>query len=231
MSDPESPRALLLDFDGTIADTLPLIFDAFRHAVSPWATQLPTDAEVEATFGPAERACLAVFAPDHVLDEAEARFFDHYEREHEQMVRLVEGIDSAIERARALGWKVGVFTGKGQRAARFSLEALGLLDRVDCVISGDDVEHAKPDPDGLYRAASLMGVNPSRVLMAGDSPADVQAGRAAGAITCGVTWAAFRPDRLQAEAPDYICAESKTSSGSSMLSRPETSADPPRLGR
>ncbi|QDV38360.1 HAD family hydrolase [Tautonia plasticadhaerens] len=206
MPDPSPARALLLDFDGTIADTLPLIFDAFRHAVSPFADRLPTDAEVEATFGPAERECLSAFAPEHCLDEAEARFFDHYEREHERMVRLADGMAGAIEHARSLGWKVGVFTGKGRRAALFSLEALGLLDRVDCVVSGDDVERPKPDPDGLHRAARLMGVDPGLVLMAGDSPADIRAGRSAGARTCAVTWAAFQPDRLLAEAPDHCCS-------------------------
>ena len=154
---PPRSAALLLDLDGTIADTLPLIFDAFRHAVAPWADRPPTDAEVEATFGPAERDCLANFAPGECLDDAEARFFDFYEGEHERMVRLVEGIGGAIDRARAHGWKVGVFTGKGRRAARFTLEALGLLDRLDCVISGDDVERPKPDPDGLRRAAACTG--------------------------------------------------------------------------
>jgi len=44
-----------LDLDGTIADTLPLIFDAYRHTVAPWVKRPPTDTEVETTFGPSER--------------------------------------------------------------------------------------------------------------------------------------------------------------------------------
>ncbi|MEW4570946.1 HAD-IA family hydrolase [Tautonia sp. JC769] len=206
MSSPQSPRALLLDFDGTMADTLPLIFDAFRHALSPWIDPLPTDDQVEASFGPAERACLGLFAPEARLDEALDRFFFHYEQEHERMVRLFDGIPAVIDRARGLGWKVGVFTGKGRRAAQFSMTALGLVDRIDCLVSGDDVERPKPDPDGLFRAARLLDVEPRRILMVGDSPADVRAGRAAGALTCAVTWAAFRPDRLLAEAPHYSCS-------------------------
>ncbi|WP_169973530.1 HAD family hydrolase [Tautonia rosea] len=206
MTSPESPRALLLDFDGTMADTLPLIFDAFRHALSPWTDPLPTDDEVEASFGPAERACLGLFAPEDRLDEALDRFFLHYEQEHERMVRLFDGIPAVIDRARSLGWKVGVFTGKGRRAAQYSISALGLSGQIDCLISGDDVDRPKPDPDGLYRAARLLNVEPQQILMVGDSPADVRAGRAAGALTCAVTWAAFRPERLLAETPHHTCS-------------------------
>src|SRR5437764_662777 len=81
MNQPNPPRALLLDLDGTISDTLPHIFDAYRHAVAPWVERPPTDAEVEATFGPAERECIARMVPGASLDEAERRFHEFYEAE------------------------------------------------------------------------------------------------------------------------------------------------------
>src|SRR5689334_18547339 len=153
---PPLPRALLLDLDGTIADTLPHIFDSYRHAVAPWADRLPTDAEVEATFGPSERECIAVMVPRADLDEAEARFHAYYEGEHGRAVRIVEGIREVIDRARSLGWKVGVFTGKGRRSARFTLGELGLWDCIDVLVSGDDVERPKPDPEGVFRASEAL---------------------------------------------------------------------------
>lgn len=204
-----APLALLLDFDGTIADTLPLIFDAFRHAISPWTDRLPTDAEVEATFGPPERACLARFVSGNRIDEALDRFFDHYEREHGNAVQLFDGILEAIDRARSLGWKVGVFTGKGRRAAQYSIGALGLSHSIDCLVSGDDVDRPKPDPDGLFRASRLLSVDPERILMVGDSPVDIHAGRSAGAITCAATWASFRPDLLVLTDPNHTCRRVK----------------------
>ena len=89
--------------------------------------------------------------PEADLDEAEGRFHDHYESdEHGRRVRVVEGIVALIDRARALGWKVGVFTGKGRRSAKFSIAEMGLAERVECVISGDDVRHPKPDPEGIF---------------------------------------------------------------------------------
>ena len=198
-------RALLLDLDGTIADTLPHIFDAYRHAVEPWVDRPPTDAEVEATFGPAERECLAAMVPRADLDEAERRFHAFYEEHHGRGVRLVAGIAEAIDRARALGWRVGVFTGKGRRSAQFTLAELGLLDRVEHLVTSDDVARPKPDPEGVFQASEALGVPVENILLAGDSPADVQAGRQAGARTAAVLWAAYKPDRLRAAGADFVC--------------------------
>lgn len=205
MSFEKAPRALLLDLDGTIADTLPHIFNAYRHAVAPWVTTPPTDAEVEATFGPAERDCIGMMVPAADLDEAEERFHSYYEAELGRNVQLVEGMAEVIDHARSLGWRVGVFTGKGRRSARFTLVGLGLWDRIEHLVSSDDVTLPKPDSEGVFQAADALGVPVARVLMAGDSLADIQAGRGAGAKTAAVLWAAFRPERLRDAGADFVC--------------------------
>jgi HAD superfamily hydrolase (TIGR01509 family) len=204
--DQSSPtRALLLDLDGTIADTLSHVFDAYRHAVAPWVDREPTDAEVEATFGPAERECIAAMVPESALDEAEHRFHEYYESELGRNVRVVEGMAEVIDYARWLGWRVGVFTGKGRRSAEFTLAELGLSHLIEHLVSSDDVARPKPDPEGVRNASEALGVPPDRILMAGDSPADVTAGRAAGAKTAAVLWAAFRPERLRQADADFVC--------------------------
>ena len=195
----------MLDLDGTIADTLGLCFDAYRYAVAPWVERPPTDAEVEATFGPAERDCLARMIPETHLDEAEERFHAFYEAELGHRVKVIEGIAEVIDHARSLGWKVGVFTGKGRRSAEFTLKELGLWDRIGHLISSNDVARPKPDPEGVFQAADALGVPVDRILLAGDSAVDVQAGRAAGAKTAAVLWAAFRPDRLRQAGADFDC--------------------------
>ena len=205
MAETREPRALLLDLDGTIADTLPHVFDAYRHAVAPWVERPPTDAEIEATFGPSERVCIAVMAPAAHLDEAVDRFHAYHEEFHGRGVKVVEGIAGVIDHARGLGWRVGVFTGKGRRPAEFSLADLGLSDRIEYLVSGTDVARPKPDPEGVFLAAAALGVPVGRILLAGDSPADVQAGRSAGSRTAAVLWAAFRPERLREAGADFVC--------------------------
>ena len=199
-------RALLLDLDGTIADTLPHIFEAFRYAVRPWTGRALSDAEIEATFGPPERDCLAAMVPPEGLDEAEVRFFAHYEgEEHGRRVRIVVGLADVIERAKALGWAFGVLTNKGRRGAVFTLRELGLLDGLGILVSGDDVDRPKPDPEGVLKACETLGVPPDRILLAGDSMVDVQAGRAAGAKTAAVLWAAFHAAKLRGSGADFVC--------------------------
>ena len=202
--DPE-PRALLLDLDGTIADTLPHVFNAFRHAIAPWVERAPTDAEIEATFGPSERDCIALLAPETTIDEAVERFHTYHEAEHGKGVRVIEGIADVIDLARRLGWRVGVFTGKARRPAVFSLVELGLWERIEHLVSGSDVARRKPDPEGVFLASEALRVPVGRILLAGDSPDDVRAGRAAGARTAAVLWAALRPETLRTAGADFVC--------------------------
>jgi HAD superfamily hydrolase (TIGR01509 family) len=205
MNHSDQRRALLLDLDGTIADTLPHVFEAYRHAVAPWVSRPPTDAEIEATFGPSERDCLAVMAPAAALDDAVERFHSYHEIHHAKAVRVVAGIIDVVDRARRLGWRVGVFTGKGRRAAVFSLTELGVMDRIEHLVSGSDVVRPKPDPEGVFLASEALGVRVDRILLAGDSPADIEAGKAAGCKTAAVLWAAFRPERLRTAGADFVC--------------------------
>jgi phosphoglycolate phosphatase-like HAD superfamily hydrolase len=90
-------RVLVLDLDGTLVDSLPHLFRAFREAVRPFVRRPPTDAEIVATFGPAERGCLERLLsnpelawPDSLthLNEAHAAFLRLYESNHAQGVRL-----------------------------------------------------------------------------------------------------------------------------------------------
>lgn len=205
MDESSLSRALLLDLDGTIADTLPHIFDSYRYAVAPWVERPPTDGEVEATFGPAERECIGMMVPTADLDEAEARFHAYYEAELGRSVKVVQGIAEVIDQARALGWRIGVFTGKGRRSARFTLLELGLLDQIEVLVTSDDVTRPKPDPEGVFLASRALDVRVERILLAGDSPADVRAGQGAGARTAVVLWAAFQPERLRAAGADFVC--------------------------
>jgi pyrophosphatase PpaX len=203
--------ALLLDLDGTVVDTLPFLFETFRHALEPFVHRIPTDAEIVAAFGPPERGCLATVLarPDlgkvplaECLDQATLRFHEYYERGHRERVRFFAGIPEAIELARSLGWRLGVFTGKGRRSAVYTVEQLGWSDVIECIVSGEDVARTKPDPEGVRLAMDLL--NTRKMIYVGDMAVDVAAGRGAGAKTIGANWGSFEPAKLKSANPDWL---------------------------
>jgi len=77
-----------------------------------------------------------------------------------------------------------------------------LRSMIELSVWGDDVERVKPDPDGVLRAMSRLGVDSSSTLVIGDSPADIMMGRAAGARTAAALWGGSSRERLLAESPD-----------------------------
>lgn len=206
-------RVLVLDLDGTLVDSLPHLFRAFREAVRPFVRREPSDAEIVATFGPAERGCLErllrnpeLARPDSLahLEDAHAAFLRLYQANHTEGVRLFPGMETVLSVAEQWGWQLAVFTGKGCLSALFTLEQLGVLPRLAVVVTSDDVPRHKPAPDGIVAILQHCGVKPSQALVVGDAPADIVAGRSAGCHTAAALWGAFCRTALLAAQPDYI---------------------------
>lgn len=194
---------IVFDLDGTIADTLPLIYEAFDAALRPALGRRFSDDEIRAMFGPPDNHIIRSLVPgdDHVA--AFERYVATYEREHQRLVSAFHGMDDVMRRADVAGVKLGVVTGKSRQTALFTLEALGLLPVFGAVYAGDDVERQKPDPEAVIKILSDLGHPPEAPgAFVGDSAADVYAGRAAGLTTIAVTWGSPDHHELFASSPD-----------------------------
>jgi beta-phosphoglucomutase len=85
------------------------------------------------------------------------------------------------------GYPTALATQSHREQARRVLDILGLTDEFDVVVTRDDVEHGKPDPEMHLLAARELGVRPEECLAIEDSPAGVKAALAAGAEVVAVT--------------------------------------------
>jgi len=72
------------------------------------------------------------------------------------------------------------------------------------VFGGDSFPRKKPDPTPILEVVRRFRLTPSRTVLVGDSPVDVQAGKAAGILTCAVLGGYADPEALAREAPDLI---------------------------
>ena len=81
---------------------------------------------------------------------------------------------------------------KSERFTKKILSGLGLASFLDLVIGGDTLADKKPNPIVIAHAVSVLKAAKNRTVMIGDGPQDIQCGRSAGVMTCGVTYG-FKP--------------------------------------
>src|SRR5699024_8628237 len=84
------------------------------------------------------------------------------------------------------------------------LKATGLDGFFKTIITLDDVEHTKPDPEPVLKAISALDADPPTTLMIGDNYHDIEAGRRAGVQTAGVAWALTGEVVVRTYEPTYM---------------------------
>ena len=180
-------KAVLFDFDGTLADTAPDL--AYALNCMRAARKLPampvTATRAYTSMG--ARGLLNVgldITPDHpdytaLREDFLAIYADNLCRETRLFPGMLELLDELEQRG--LPW--GVVTNKAERLTHPILEQLGLHLRVACVIGGDTTGKTKPDPAPLFAATDRIGIAPRDCIYVGDDRRDVVAGRAAGMKT------------------------------------------------
>lgn len=189
-------QGIIFDFDGTLADTLPLSFGAFREVAQRHLGRDYSDAEIMALFGPSEVGIFQQIAGDRwqaCLDD----FLAIYERDHADLVTLFPGIPELLADLIDRGIPVGIVTGKGPDSAAISLRLLELEQHFDVVESGSPAGSVKPE--AIRRIVQRWNVDPGAVAYVGDAPNDVSEARNAGVVPLAAAWATTA-DRAALEA-------------------------------
>jgi pyrophosphatase PpaX len=190
---------VLFDLDGTLIDSGAAILASFHHATETVLGRRYADEVVMASVGGhGIHRQMAAFDPDRVdelVDAYRAHNLDVY-----RQIRLFPGIEAVLERLRDEGRKLGVVTVKSRMTVDLTFELLPLASFFTTVVTGDDVQRHKPDPDALLLALERLGGGSAAYV--GDSPFDVQAAKAAGMGAIAVTWGGIHGrDRLEPEQP------------------------------
>lgn len=199
MGDPR-PRTLLFDLDGTLFDSTDLLLAGYKHATRAHLDQDTSDDDWWPHFGRPLRVQMAAFSEEHA-DAMTATYRTFYSANHDAMLRLYEGVPEMLAHLKSAGFSMGVVTSKGSHVAERGLALLGIRDFFSVVIGEDDVHLHKPDPAPVLMALNRMGARPAGAWMIGDSPYDIQAGRAAGCRTAAVLWGPFSRESLAVTNP------------------------------
>ena len=198
--------AVLFDLDGTLLDSVELIVESYRHTLA--AHGLPPRERADVLLGlgqTLEDQFRRWYGEDAPIDALVQTYIAHNRDVHDDWVKPFDGLGAVVERLHNAGVPLAVVTSKRGAGARRGLAALGLTERFEVVVAGDDVARPKPDPEPVRLALRQLGdPDPARVVFVGDATHDVAAGRAAGVVTVAVTWGSGTRDALVAAEPTHL---------------------------
>jgi phosphoglycolate phosphatase/pyrophosphatase PpaX len=195
-------KAILFDFDGTIADTIPLAVEAFRRAVIHHRGETLSEPEIRQHFGPAEPGVMLALVPEAPVESMET-YFRHYEDLHQHLRSPFTGLAELLGELRTKGVKLGVVTGKSSVSLEISLRYIGLEKAFDALEAGCDDGPCKPE--GILRMLKTWNIPTTEALYVGDSVHDVYAAREVGIPVASVSWAEPATyTSLKEAAPDFL---------------------------
>lgn len=197
-------KAIIFDFDGTLANTLPICFYAFQHVFKVFDNKDLTSNDIKEMFGPSETGIIRNNLSNINKEDAIEYYYEKYSEVHKSLVEINPEILELLNSIKAADIKIGIFTGKAKRSLDISLKALDMEGLFDVIITGDDVINPKPHPEGLLKALSLLEVKNSEAIYIGDSDADVVAGVKANVFTIGVQWLPEYQTSTFSEEPNLI---------------------------
>jgi phosphoglycolate phosphatase len=204
-----TPRAVVFDLDGTLIDSELDIAAAANHALErAGLPSLPVE-RIKSFVGDGARALIARASG---FDEHDTRvaslladFLEYYIAHAATFSRPLPGAVAALdELGRTL--PLALATNKARPATDAALALLDLARYFRVIVAGGDPPRPKPSPEPLTFIAERLGVAPHELVMVGDGPQDVLAGRAAGARTVAVRGGMASDERLLAASPDAVLA-------------------------
>jgi beta-phosphoglucomutase family hydrolase len=174
-------RAYLFDCDGTIADSMPLHYVAWKKVLGEW------NCEFEETFfyslgGMPIVEIIAMLNEKHGLSMPVASVARRKESLYYEMLPQLKVVPEVLEHIEEQHGRIpfAVVSGSTRDSVTASLGMLKLLDRFETMVCAGEYEKGKPDPEAFLLAASRLGVAPEACLVFEDTEMGIQAATAAG---------------------------------------------------
>lgn len=174
-------QAYLFDCDGTIVDSMPLHYVAWKTVLAEWNCDFPEDifyawggmpvAEIISTLNTRHGLQMPV---EVVARRKEGLYFE--------ILPQLKAVPEVLEHIEARHGEIpfAVVSGSTRESVTASLVSLNILERFDTLVCAGDYKKSKPDPEPFLTAAARLGVAPERCLVFEDTEMGIQAATAAG---------------------------------------------------
>jgi beta-phosphoglucomutase family hydrolase len=174
-------QAYLFDCDGTVVDSMPLHYIAWKKALAEWNCTFDEElfyswgglpvAEIISLLNQRQRLSMSV---EDVSSRKEDLYFD--------LLPQLKPIPEVVEHMKRQHGRIpfAVVSGSTRESVTASLTVVQLLDKFDTLVCAGDYKKSKPDPEAFLLAASKLRVTPEMCLVFEDTDMGIQAANAAG---------------------------------------------------
>ena len=173
--------AYLFDCDGTIADSMPLHYIAWKRTLGAWNCEF--DEELFYAWGGMPTAeIISTLNERHGLNMVVETVCTEKENLYYELLPQLKAVPEVVEHIEAQHGRVpfAVVSGGTRESVVASLTAVNLLNKFDVLVCAGEYTKGKPDPEPFLLAAEKLGVNPKDCLVFEDTEMGIQAATAAG---------------------------------------------------
>lgn len=197
---------VLFDFDGTVMNTNEVILRSWQHTFQTIENREEDEAKIIATFGEPLDVTMGKFFPDMPRDEAVEIYRSYHRDNFGDLITVFPGMKEVLAEVKIRGYKTGLVTSRLLHTTQQGLEKYELKDYFDVVVTAEDTEKHKPDPEPINIALKKLGSRPETSLMLGDTMFDILCAKNAGITSVLVGWslALQAGDGFGEDTPDHV---------------------------
>lgn len=195
-------KNVIFDLDGTLADTQEIILRSFKHIHKKFNNTAPGNKEILKTFGEPLRDTLkSQFRQDVDLVIGEYRKF-HQDIFH-QYLNPHEGAIEIVKKLKDDNYTLGIVTSRLGESAIDILETFDIKKYFSTIVTVEDTEKNKPNPEPLLKALSQINAKADESIYIGDTKFDIECAKNAKVTSVLVGWSHYKVEENDVK-PDYM---------------------------
>ena len=200
-------KLIILDFDGTLADTRGLIVKTMQQTLDALGLEPRTDDQCAAMIGLPLKQAFTDLLP--ITDEMGDRCVETYRRLFNEnnalyVIPTFPNVMETLHQLHEQGYTLTIASSRSNRSLREFVNDMDLNEVIPYVLGAEDVAHAKPHPDPVLQTLESFSCKPEDALVVGDTWYDIEMGRRAGVRTCGVTYGNGSREELMRAGADFL---------------------------
>ena len=191
---------IIFDVDGTMIDTEGAVLKSYQEIVFEEFGKKVSEEELSALYGVPSLPSLEKLGIKD-LDKAYKRYFEILSGYFIEGVELFDGISDLLDELRRRNIPCSIVTSRNGEEVAKDATLQKLMHYFEIIISTDDTDKHKPEPDPILKLIELSGKDPSKMLYVGDTLYDCMCANSAGVKFALASWGAKQPENIKA---DYV---------------------------